>query len=149
MTTSPDHPDPGAAAPEHPGERPLQRPVPVGALPPDGVLLALSTVASREQAEPIARALIEERLAACVSLVPGCLSVYRWQGEVEQADEVLLLIKTTRNRYAALEKRLLELHPYELPELVALAPDRMLRAYAGWVIGETRQRFVRREGPAS
>lgn len=102
------------------------------------IVLVISTFESREQAEPIARALVEERLAACANLLPGCLSIYRWQGAIERADEALMLVKTTRDRYPALERRLHELHPYELPEIVAVAPDRVLAAYADWVAGETR-----------
>ena len=102
------------------------------------IVLVISTFESREQAEPIARALVEERLAACANLLPGCLSVYRWQGAIERADEALMLAKTTRARYPAPERRLRELHPYELPEIVAVAPDRVLAAYADWVAGETR-----------
>ncbi|HRO57929.1 MAG TPA: divalent-cation tolerance protein CutA [Burkholderiaceae bacterium] len=105
----------------------------------DGILLVLSTFESREQAEPVARALVDERLAACANLLPGCLSIYRWQGAVERAEEALMLVKTTRDRYPALERRLRELHPYDLPEIVAVAPERVLPAYADWVAGETRQ----------
>lgn len=110
-----------------------------GAPVDDGVLLVISTFESREQAEPVARALVGERLAACANLLPGCLSIYRWQGEIERADEVLMLVKTTCDRYPELERRLHELHPYDLPEIVALAPPRVLAAYADWVAGETRQ----------
>ena len=124
------------------GDRGLPRPEPVGVTQPDGVLLALTTVGSREQADAIARTLVEERLAACVNLLAGCSSVYRWQGAIEQADETLLVVKTTRKRWRDFEARLRELHPYELPEILAVAPDAVLPAYASWVIAETRRRFV-------
>jgi len=120
----------------------LPQPEPVAIAPPDGILLVLTTVGSREEADEIAQALVQERLAACVNVVADCSSTYRWQGAVEQADETMLLIKTTRNRYRDFEERLRELHPYDLPEIVALSPDAVLPAYAAWVIGETRRRFV-------
>lgn len=134
MTTDPDAP--GA-------ERELPKPQPVGVTPPDGLLLALTTIGSRDEAEAIARALLDERLVACANLLPGCRSVYLWQGAVEDADETLILFKTTRNRYRAFEERLRALHPYELPEIVALSPDAVLPAYAAWVIRETRRRPAR------
>lgn len=124
-------------------ERELPRPQPVGVTPPDGLLLALTTIGSREEAESIARALLDERLVACANLLPGCRSLYLWQGALEEADETLVLFKTTRNRYRAFEERLRALHPYELPEIVALSPDAVLPAYAAWVIGETRRRLAR------
>lgn len=124
-------------------ERELPRPQPVGVTPPDGLLLALTTIGSREEAESIARTLLDERLVACANLLPGCRSLYLWQGAFEEADETLVLFKTTRNRYRAFEERLRALHPYELPEIVALSPDAVLPAYAAWVIGETRRRLAR------
>jgi len=124
-------------------ERELPRPQPVAVAPPDGLLLALTTIGSREEAEAIARTLLEERLVACANLLPGCRSIYLWRGAVEDADETLVLFKTTRNRYRAFEERLRALHPYELPEIVALSPDAVLPAYAAWVIGETRRRPAR------
>lgn len=124
-------------------ERELPRPQPVGVTPPDGLLLALTTIGSREEAESIARTLLDERLVACANLLPGCRSLYLWQGALEEADETLVLFKSTRNRYRAFEERLRALHPYELPEIVALSPDAVLPAYAAWVIGETRRRLAR------
>ena len=101
------------------------------------VVLVLTTVASPREAEPIAATLLGERLAACVNVVGPCRSVYRWQGAVERADEVILLIKTTRGRYEALQERLRGIHPYALPEILALSPEAVLPAYARWVAGET------------
>ena len=101
------------------------------------VLLAYSTCPDAASADAIARALVAERLAACVSQLPGLRSTYRWQGQVEQADEVLLLIKTTADRLVALTARLRELHPYELPELIAVEVRAGHPAYLDWVAAET------------
>ena len=81
--------------------------------------IVLSTAGSPEEAARISRALVERRLAACVSCLPGVASVYRWQGEVEEAAEVLLLIKTSTERLPALEAALHELHSYEVPEFLS------------------------------
>jgi periplasmic divalent cation tolerance protein len=105
----------------------------------NAMLLVLTTVETRAQAEEIARVLVGERLVACVNILGACRSVYRWQGAVEEADETILLMKTGPARYPAFEQRLRELHPYELPEIVALAPEAVLPAYAAWVSGETRE----------
>jgi periplasmic divalent cation tolerance protein len=100
-------------------------------------LLCLSTCPDAETAARIARTLIEERLAACVNRVPGVSSTYRWQGEVHDDAEVLLLIKTTRERLDALRERPVELHPYEVPELIALEIADGLPAYLDWLRIET------------
>lgn len=117
----------------------LDRPSEVGIAPPDAVVVALSNAPDQQIAQQIARVLVEERLAACVNILGTCESVYRWQGAIEQAAEVPLLIKTTRRRWAAFAARFAELHPYEVPELIAFAPDAILPAYSAWVIGETRE----------
>ena len=90
-----------------------------------------------ESAERIAHALVGERLAACVQALPGVASTYRWQGEVQVADEVLLLIKTSRARLEALKARLPDLHPYDLPELIVLDAVDGLERYLHWVEAET------------
>lgn len=97
------------------------------------VLVCLCTCPDRATGQRIAEALVGEQLAACVNLLPGIHSVYRWHGAVEHADEVLLLAKTTRARMDALQARLLELHPYELPELLAVEAAGGLPAYLDWV----------------
>jgi periplasmic divalent cation tolerance protein len=84
-------------------------------------------------AERIARALVHERLAACANLLPGMRSVYRWRDAVEEADEVLLLAKTTRAGLPALQARIEALHPYEVPELLAVEAAGGLPAYLGWI----------------
>ena len=102
------------------------------------ILICLSTCPGRDEAERIATALVKARLAACVNIVPGLHSVYRWQGELQRDEECLLLIKTHADRMDALRERLVELHPYELPELVAVEARDGLGAYLDWVRAETR-----------
>ena len=101
------------------------------------VLLAYSTCPDAASADLIARTLVSERLAACVNRLPGVHSTYRWHGHVEQADEVLLLIKTTADRLDAMTARLRNLHPYELPEVIAVEVRAGLPAYLDWVSAET------------
>jgi periplasmic divalent cation tolerance protein len=103
-----------------------------------GALIVLSTAGSPEEGERLARALVEERLAACVNLVPGVRSFYRWKGAVHSDDEVLLVIKSTRERFAALRVRVRELHGYELPELICLEPSGGDPEYLAWVAAESR-----------
>lgn len=102
-------------------------------MPAPAILLCLCTCPDTASAQRLAEALVGERLAACVNRLPGVLSTYRWQGEVQTDGEELLLIKTTTERFEALKARLLVLHPYELPELVALPLDRGHAAYLEWV----------------
>ena len=90
------------------------------------ILLVLTNLPDREAGEALARQLVEARLAACVNVLGGCTSVYRWQGATECADEVPLLIKTTGASYAALEDAILAAHPYELPEIIAVPVTRGL-----------------------
>ncbi|MBS0229540.1 MAG: divalent-cation tolerance protein CutA [Proteobacteria bacterium] len=103
------------------------------------VLLCLTTCPDAASAERIAAALVEEHLAACVTIVPGLRSVYRWQGAIERADEHLLLIKTTADAYPALQARLQTLHPHELPELLAVEAVDGLPAYLQWVADAVRR----------
>jgi len=88
-------------------------------------------------AEMLARTLVERRLAACVNILPGVTSVYRWQSAVQTAQETQLLIKTTAARYAALEEAVRELHPYELPEVIAVDIAMGLPAYLNWLRDST------------
>lgn len=101
-------------------------------------LLVLTNLPDREAAAKLARALIEEKLAACVNILAACTSVYRWQGVVENADEIPVLIKTTSERYAALQDAICRLHPYELPEIIAVPLSHGLPGYLQWVADETR-----------
>lgn len=99
----------------------------------EAVLLTLCTCPDDTSAERIATTLVEERLAACVNRLSGLLSIYRWEGQVERASETLLLIKTTEARFAALAERLRALHPYDLPEIIALPIAEGLPEYLHWV----------------
>ncbi|MDL2283792.1 divalent-cation tolerance protein CutA [Oxalobacter sp. OttesenSCG-928-P03] len=101
------------------------------------VLLVYSTAPDQETAKRIARELVEGKLAACVSMVPAIHSVYRWQGKVEEATEVCLMIKTTLNRLSELSGRLVALHPYDVPELIAVPVSDGLHSYMQWVREET------------
>ncbi len=95
--------------------------------------LALTTCPDMDVAETIASALVKERLAACVNILPGARSVYEWQGELHRDQELVLLIKSRTDRLAALEVRLLELHPYELPELIVVPVVGGLAPYLSWI----------------
>jgi len=100
-------------------------------------LLILCTCPDADSAQAIARALVEERLAACVNRIPGLTSTYRWQGEVREGNEVLLLVKTRRERLDQLRRRLLELHPYDVPEVIALEIVAGHIPYLEWLRAET------------
>ena len=100
-------------------------------------LACLCTCPDAAVAARIAEALVDERLAACVNVLPGVESVYRWDGRVERAGEVLLVIKTVRARLDALTARVVELHPYECPEVVALDIAGGLPAYLAWIADAT------------
>ena len=101
------------------------------------VLLIYTNLPDKESAESLAAHLVEQRLAACVTILAPCLSVYRWAGAVEVATEVPLMIKSTTATYAALEAAIRARHPYELPEIVAVSVARGLPAYLDWVVNET------------
>jgi periplasmic divalent cation tolerance protein len=96
-------------------------------------VVALSTAPSSEKAAELARILVGEGLAACVNVVPGVRSIYRWQGEIHDDAEVLCVIKTRRDRLEALRARLVALHPYEVPELVALDVTGGHAPYLAWL----------------
>jgi periplasmic divalent cation tolerance protein len=101
-------------------------------------LLVLTNLPDRAAAERLAGALIEQRVAACVNILAPCKSVYRWKDAVQHDDEHPVLIKTTAERYAALEAAIRAAHPYELPEIVAVPIERGLPAYLAWVDAETK-----------
>jgi periplasmic divalent cation tolerance protein len=101
-------------------------------------IVTLCTVPDRESGARIARALVEERLAACVNLVPELTSIYRWQDAVQEARECLLVIKTTGARFEAMAERLRALHPYEVPEIIALPITAGHPAYLNWITEHTQ-----------
>lgn len=100
-------------------------------------VVVLSTAGSRDEAERLATALVDERLAACVNLVEPLTSIYRWQGKVERASEVLMVIKTRRARAARLVARLRALHSYDVPEAIVLPIVAGAAPYLRWVMAET------------
>jgi periplasmic divalent cation tolerance protein len=96
-------------------------------------IVILSACADTQEAERIAQALVSDRLAACVQIVPKIRSVYRWQGKVESTEEHLLLIKTTRERFEAVQAKIIELHSYEVPEVIALGIADGSGKYLEWL----------------
>lgn len=103
----------------------------------DEVLIVLTNLPERAAALKLAQELVARRLAACVNVLGECTSVYRWKGGVENATEVPILIKTRAALYAEVEAAITELHPYELPEIIAVPVARGLGEYLEWVAGET------------
>lgn len=101
------------------------------------IALIVVTVPTLAVAEEMVTKLVEERLVACGNIVPGLTSIYRWKGNVERADELLVIFKTRAAMRAILERRITELHPYEVPEIVTIAPSAVSAAYAQWVCAET------------
>jgi periplasmic divalent cation tolerance protein len=101
------------------------------------ILFVVCNTPSEAIAMNIARTIVGEKLAACANILAPCRSVYRWQGQVEDAQEVPLLIKTTASAYPQLEARLVELHPYDVPEIIALPLQTGLAAYLTWVEEQT------------
>lgn len=98
------------------------------------VQLVFTTFAHEADAARVARTLVEERLAACGTLLPGARSLYRWRGELADEAEVVVLLKTRRELWPRLEARLRELHPYETPECVAVAADAVSPPYLAWLV---------------
>jgi len=95
--------------------------------------IALTTAATAEEARRLARALVEERLAACATIVPGAESTYRWEGQIETATETLVVLKTAAEKIEELEARLKDLHSYETPEFLVLGVEGGNRAYLDWI----------------
>ncbi len=98
-------------------------------------IVVLVTAGSAEEAVKIARSVVEERLAACVNIVSGVRSIYRWEGKVTEDAEWLLVMKTSRARFAALEARIRELHSYQVPEVMAFDVATGSRPYLDWLLG--------------
>ena len=102
------------------------------------VVVVFSTFPSPEKAAEVARTLVSEQLAACVNLIGPVRSIYRWQGEISDDTETLAVIKTTRERFDAMKSRLVELHPYEVAEVIAMPVDAGHAPYLDWVETETK-----------
>jgi periplasmic divalent cation tolerance protein len=105
------------------------------------------TAGNEESAAAIGRALVEERLAACANLVGPIRSVYRWKDNIEQATEYLLIIKTRGSLYPALEKRVKELHPYEVPEIIAVKIESGSPQYLAWIHESTMAKIAPAQTP--
>jgi len=103
------------------------------------VLLVMTTLPDTPSAQAMARVLVESRLAACVNLMPAVQSVYRWQGQIEQATEVTLFIKTIQRHYPQLQQAILSAHPYDVPEVIAMTVVAGYAPYLDWVAAETAQ----------
>jgi len=96
-------------------------------------LIILNTCPDKESAERIAKTLVEKRLAACVNIIPGLTSVYHWQDQIESSEECLLVIKSIQNAYKAVEQAILDIHPYELPEVIAVPLSTGFAPYIAWI----------------
>ena len=103
------------------------------------VTVVMCNVPDMDVAAAIARTLVGKRLAACVNLLPGVRSVYRWQGQIEETSEVTLLIKTAASRYDEVELEIRSIHPYEVPEIICLPLQAGLAPYLEWVVQESRK----------
>jgi periplasmic divalent cation tolerance protein len=112
----------------------MDKPIPLDDAP---CRLVLTTLPSRDAAHAIARTLVEERLAACVQLVDGLVSIYRWEGRIDESAECQLVAKTTPATAATLVERLRALHPYQVPEILSLDASASA-AYGAWLDAETR-----------
>ena len=103
----------------------------------DQALLVLTNVPDLQCAQLVARTLVEARLAACVNLLPAVQSIYRWQGQIEEATEITLLIKTTSQQVDSLQKAIVRLHPYDVPEIIATPIVAGYTPYLHWIDTET------------
>lgn len=107
-------------------------------MPQDQYLLVLCTFSNAAEARQIGTQLIELQVAACVNLIPQVESIYRWKGQIKSEPEVMMMIKTTLNNYREVEARIQELHPYDVPEVIAIPIERGASAYLGWISEVTR-----------
>ncbi|MCB1065105.1 MAG: divalent-cation tolerance protein CutA [Verrucomicrobiae bacterium] len=107
-------------------------------MPKDQYLMVLCTFPNAAEARQIGTQLVDLQVAACVNLIPQIESIYRWKGEIKSETEVMVLIKTTQNNYRELEARIQELHPYDMPEVIAVPIEHGASAYLGWISEMTR-----------
>lgn len=101
------------------------------------VILVITTLPDAAGAAQLGRTLVEQKLAACVNLLPPCTSIYRWQGKIETTEEVPLVIKTLRRHYGKIEQLIRQRHPYELPEIIAVTLADGLPDYLAWIAAAT------------
>jgi len=101
-------------------------------------LLVFTTLPSPDKAADLARTLVEEGIVACGNVLPAVRSIYKWQGKVQDENEVMLLLKTRAEHLERLKLRILELHPYEVPEVLAIPVESGYRAYLEWIAAETK-----------
>ena len=109
-------------------------------------LVVLCTFPDEEKARQIGAVLVEKQAAACVNVLPGLRSIYRWEGKVHDEPEVLAVMKTTRATYSALQQLILELHPYETPEVLALPVEAGSQSYLEWLAGNVMPRSISNAG---
>jgi periplasmic divalent cation tolerance protein len=100
-------------------------------------IVVLTTLPSADAAAELARSVVGEKLAACANILPALRSIYRWQGKIQDDNEVLVLLKTHRRHYERLKARILQLHPYDVPEVIALPVEQGHQAYLDWIARET------------
>jgi periplasmic divalent cation tolerance protein len=105
----------------------------------DACCVVLTTLGSRDDAQSLVKRLVVDRLVACGTIVGDAFSIYEWQGQLEQTQEVLVILKTRRDLWDRLQSVVHELHPYEVPELLALPIENGLPAYLGWLVEQTKQ----------
>src|SRR5690349_433060 len=107
--------------------------------PADGAVIVLTTLATEDEAAALVRALLDRRLVACGTVLPGARSLYRWEGRLADEREAVVLLKTRRDRLTELEQAFAELHPYTVPELLALPVEAGLDRYLAWIDAETER----------
>jgi len=100
-------------------------------------MLVLTTLPNSDAAADLAKKVVGEKLAACANILPAVRSIYRWQGAVQDENEVLVLLKTRRAQFERLKTRILELHPYDVPEVIAIPVEQGHGAYLDWIANET------------
>jgi len=110
----------------------------MGTVMKENVLLVLCTSPDLNEAKNISRKLVEKKLAACCNILPKVLSIYHWQGKIEESQEILILIKTTQKKYDQLEKEIKMMHSYSVPEIIATQIETGSRAYIDWIVESTK-----------
>ena len=101
-------------------------------------IIIFCTIGTHDQAQKLAKPLVEKKLAACVNIIPGLTSIYKWKGELYNETECLMIIKTKKNLFEDIKTEILSLHPYDLPEIVSLPIDKGLPGYLDWIRNNTK-----------